>query len=240
VLDLAVVMPVYNEEDCIVTVIDSWLFVLAGLNIKFKILVLNDGSKDGTDKRLKVFSNNEQVVVINKNNSGHGPTILIGYKQAVQIASWVFQCDSDNEIDAKYFSCLWQKRESFDALFGIRKDRKQNISRKIISCFAHMTVSCLFGNRISDVNIPYRLMRAVILQQIIAHIPDDAFAPNVIISGMFSRSQTRIYEHDVICEGRKTGVVSIAKWKLWHSAFKSFWQILSCCKNNQQNTVNSG
>lgn len=229
-LDLAIVLPVYNEKDCIVTVVNSWLVLLAGFSIKFRIILLNDGSQDGTGKVLEVFNNHEQVLVINKKNSGHGPTILMGYKQAVQIASWVFQCDSDNEIAADYFSHLWEKRETFDALFGIRKDRKQSISRRIISGCARLTVRCFFGSGISDVNVPYRLMRSVVLRQIIALIPEDTFAPNVIISGMLLRSRARIYEYYVPYEGRKTGTVSIVKWKLWRAAFKSFWQIISCRK----------
>jgi dolichol-phosphate mannosyltransferase len=225
--DLAVVMPVYNEKDCIIAVINSWLSVLSGLNINFRIIVLNDGSLDGTDRILETFKVHPQVEIINKPNSGHGPTILMGYGQAVRIAGWVFQCDSDNELSAEHFPHLWKERHAYEAIFGIRKDRKQSISRKIITACARLSVKFFFGRGISDVNIPYRLIRADILQQIISRIPPDTFAPNIVISGMLPVQGARIYEYPVPYGGRKTGKSSIGKWKLWKAAFKSFGQILS-------------
>ncbi|MEJ7708627.1 MAG: glycosyltransferase [Pyrinomonadaceae bacterium] len=54
-LDLAVVMPVYNEQECIVDVVKSWRDVLANLNINYEIIVLNDGSNDDTGQALTNF-----------------------------------------------------------------------------------------------------------------------------------------------------------------------------------------
>lgn len=223
-LDLAVVMPVYNEEACIVDVVKSWHSVLSHLNINFRIIILNDGSNDSTAEALVIFASDDRIEVINKENSGHGPTILFGYQKSVQLAKWVFQCDSDNEMKSDYFPCLWKERQKFDALFGVRDDRNQNLGRKFISACSRITVRFLFGAGVTDVNTPYRLIRANILKQIVDQIPDDTFAPNVIISGVLSKAGLRIYEHPVPHENRKTGEASIVKWKLWRSAVKAFWQ----------------
>lgn len=226
--NLAVVMPVYNEEACIVNVVKSWLSVLSRLNIHFRLIVLNDGSTDGTKDALAVFNNDGRIEVVNKKNTGHGPTILLGYWLAVQVAHWVFQCDSDDEMKADYFPPLWEKRSKFDALFGIRRGRAQNIGRKLISWWSRITVRLVFGKGVTDVNTPYRLIRGNILRHIVEQIPDYIFAPNVIISGALSKAGLRIYEHPVPHEDRRTGTVSIVKWKLWKSAMRSFWQTLSC------------
>jgi len=227
-LDLTLVMPVYNEEACISDVIRSWDKMLSGLKISYQMIILNDGSKDGTKDVLASFNDNDHIQVINKDNSGHGPTILLGYRKAVKVSTWTFQCDSDDEMKADYFPYLWDNREQFDALFGIRKDRKQSVGRKILSVCARITVRLLFGAGVTDVNTPYRLIRSDILKRIIEQIPDDTFAPNVIISGALSKARVRIYEHDVPYEHRRTGQVSIMKWKLWKATLKSFWQTLAC------------
>ncbi len=227
-IDLALVMPVYNEEACIVDVIKSWNAVLSRLNINFQMIILNDGSIDGTRDVLTVFNNYEHIKIYNKENSGHGPTLLFGYKKAVHRAKWVFQCDSDDEMKADYFPYLWEKRETFDALFGIRESRDQNVSRKFISACSRFTIRFLFGVGVTDVNTPYRLIRSKYLKQIVNQIPDNTFAPNVIISGALSKANLRIYERLVPHENRKTGEVSIVKWKLWKSVIKSFWQTLFC------------
>ncbi len=227
-LDLAVLIPVYNEEACVVRVVKSWQAVLSCLQIKFRIIILNDGSTDGTRETLEAFKGDSHVVVIHKENSGHGPTILLGYQKAVETAQWVFQCDGDDEIKPDYFPYLWHKRKDFDVLFGVRQGRDQNVSRWCISIFSRLSVRILFGRGVTDVNVPYRLMRSSILNPIIVQIPSHIFAPNVIISGVLSRERVRIYEYPVLHEGRKTGEVSIVKWKLFRVAIKSFWQVLWC------------
>ena len=227
-IDLAVIMPVYNEEACIVGVVVSWREVLSSLDINFRMMVLNDGSQDGTIPALATFAGDDRIGVVNKENTGHGPTILRGYRQAVKVADWVFQCDSDGEMKAEHFPVLWEERDGYDALFGVRQGRAQNIGRKLISACSRLTVRLVFGPGVVDVNTPYRLIRADILSRIVNQIPDETFAPNVIISGALAKAGARIYNHPVPHESRQTGAVSIVKWKLWRAAGKSFWQTLRC------------
>jgi glycosyltransferase involved in cell wall biosynthesis len=89
-MDLAVVMPVYNEEACIAGVVRSWRDLLDTLQIEYRLIVLNDGSKDGSATALAAFGDNPRIEVVNKPNAGHGPTILFGYRRAVKIAEWCF------------------------------------------------------------------------------------------------------------------------------------------------------
>ena len=224
--ELVVVMPVYNEEECVVDVVRSWRRTLDSLGLSFRILVLNDGSKDGTQQALEAFESDDSVEVINKANSGHGPTILTGYRQAVEMAPWVFQCDSDDEMSPDSFPQLWAQRESYDALFGIRDGRAQNVGRKLISATSRWTVRLLLGTGVTDVNVPYRLIRSSVLRDIVARIPDDTFAPNVLISGDVAKAGLRIANIPVPYQDRKTGTVSIMKWKLWRMAGRSFRQTM--------------
>lgn len=223
-VDLAIVMPIYNEEECIVEVINSWLNTMNELKIEYKIIAINDGSKDGTETQLNKFNNNEKIIIWNKVNEGHGPSILRGYKYAVNIAKWVFQCDSDNEMKSDHFPLLWNERDDYDALFGLRHNRSQNLSRKIISICSRTTIRFLFGRSVSDVNTAYRLMRSEVLKNIVEKIPIDTFAPNIIISGAIAQDNFRVYERAVPIEIRKTGTVSIVRFKLWKSAIKAFTQ----------------
>jgi len=227
-MDLIVTLPVFNEEGCIAEVVSSWREALARLGIRFRILILNDGSTDGTRQVLDQFAGDDRIEVIHKPNSGHGPTLLQGYRRAVSQAEWVFQCDSDNEMSPEAFPRLWEKRERYDALFGVRKGRKQNRGRALISAVSRGSVRLLFGPGVTDVNTPYRLMRARLLEAIVAQIPADTFAPNVIISGALAQARLRIWNEPVEHRGRKTGRASIVKWKLWKAAFRSFVQTLRC------------
>ena len=150
-----------------------------------------------------------------------------GYQKAVRIAEWVFQSDSDNEMKADCFPELWGKKKHYHALFGIRKDRSQTLSRKFITICSRMITRLLYGPGIVDVNTPFRLIRSTILEQIVFQIPEDTFAPNIIISGTLSKMGAKIYEHQVPHENRKTGTVSLLKLRLLRSTMRAFWQTLT-------------
>lgn len=98
--ELIVIMPVYNGQNSIVHVVNEWLQALRALVSDFEITVINDGSQDATAERLSVFVNTPHIKIVHKRNEGHGPTILKGYVEAVDGADWIFQADSDDEIDA--------------------------------------------------------------------------------------------------------------------------------------------
>jgi dolichol-phosphate mannosyltransferase len=224
--DAEIVMPVYNEAACINEVLDDWIRELDLSSISYRLLVLNDGSRDNTAEVLARYDNNPKIKIINKQNTGHGPTILQGYHMAVADAQWVFQVDSDNEIAARHFKTIWQKREKYDAAVGIRADRNQPLSRKIISFFSRFVVILFYGTGVTDVNCPFRLMRAEVLKQILVRIPENTFAPNVAISGFLALSKANILNIPVPHSNRQTGEVSIKKWKLLKAALKSFMQII--------------
>lgn len=226
--ELTVVMPVYNEEDCIGSVVERWRDVLKSVGADFSILVLNDGSTDGTADVLERFADADDVEVVHAPNAGHGPAVLRGYRAGVARSEWVFQVDGDDEIDAAPFPLFWQRRHEFDALLGTRVGRRQGPARMLVTWASRAIVRLRFGQGIRDVNSPYRLMRSDILEKIILQIPDDTFAPNLLVSGALARGHTRIFEWPVRHRVRATGVVSIAGWKLARAAARSFVQTLSC------------
>jgi dolichol-phosphate mannosyltransferase len=227
-VDLALVMPIYNESGCIARVVDSWRGSLANLGIGFRMIVLDDGSTDDTAAELEQFQPDQAIEIIHQANIGHGPTILRGYKRAVNFAQWVFQCDSDDEISPQFFPIFWQRRGQYDAVLGIRERDTRSAGRRIISGVARLTVRLFFGPGVRDVNVPYRLIRASLLKDLIVQIPPGTFAPNIVISGAIARAGLPILQIPVHCEGRKTGSPSIVRLRLWRSAALSFYQTLSC------------
>ena len=223
-------MPVYNEEKAIGAVLDKWVKAMDQLGIAYTINPYNDGSKDDSLKVIqeKADEYSGKVIPHTKPNGGHGPTILQGYKEAAATGyTWVFQIDSDDEMGPEGFPELWNNREKFDFLVGIRDGRKQAMPRKIISAVSRMSVRLFYEKSIWDVNTPYRLMRVSAFKDIWEAIPSNTFAPNVIISGMAGYKKLRCYETRVPQRDRQTGEVSIKKWKLLKAAARSFWQTIT-------------
>lgn len=225
-VDLAVIMPVYNEAGIIRSVVDKWITELRRLNIGFEFHVYNDGSRDESliilERMIPVYP---ELILHDKVNSGHGPTILQGYLENLS-KEWLFQVDSDDEMSPEYFKILWEKRENHDFLLGKRINRKSPIPRKIISFLSRGTVRVLYGHGVHDVNSPFRLMRSKAIKEEILRIDTNTFAPNVVISGIASKKNLRIFETPVPYKLRTTGEVSIKKWKLLKAALKSCKQTI--------------
>ena len=232
--DLMVVLPVYNEEGCIGEVVCAWTGMLGALGVDFEVLVLNDGSRDATAERLRAWEATPRVRVIHKPNEGHGPTILRGYALAVAGAEWVFQVDSDNELPASAFAAFWTPREGYDFLFGIRTGRVQGAGRGAISAVSRGVVRWLGGAGVADVNVPYRLMRAAALGRFLPLIPPDTFAPNVAIAGLAARGGFRIHNSPVPHAARRTGAVSLTRWRVWRAAARSLGQTVRILWRNRR------
>ncbi len=225
--NLAVIMPVYNEEEIIETVIKQWIKVLDNLELDYKLFAYNDGSKDKSGEILEKLSQTESsLVVVNKKNSGHGDTVMKGYRENAPCFRWLFQTDSDNEMSPDDFVVLWDKRQDYDFLLGKRKGRIQPFTREFISFISRLSVRIFYGKGPWDVNSPYRLMRSEKFIDIFNKIPKGTFAPNVIISGLVGKNKIKFYECPIPCQGRKTGVPSAQKFRMFKVALKSFLQTI--------------
>ena len=226
---LCVILPVYNEEAVVGDVLRKWDEELGRLGIDYVIRPYNDGSKDGSLQVMRKFAvAHRRVDVRNKANSGHGPTILTGYREAAQDGfDWIFQIDSDDEMGPEKFDDLWCRRGDYDFLVGRREGRVQALSRRIVSLFSRLCVRMFYGKSVWDVNSPYRLMRVSAFREFYDAIPITTFAPNVILSGLAARHHLRSFEIRVPQRDRTTGECSMRKWKLLKAAVRSFIQTIS-------------
>lgn len=226
-VDLVIVIPIYNEEGAIEKVIHSWTTELKKIGTNFEIHVYNDGSTDNTINILNnLIKKYDRLIIHNKANSGHGPTILQGYIDNCLISKWIFQIDSDDEMEAKWFSYLWDKRYKHDFIIGRRSGRKSPLSRKLVSLCSRIVVNLFYGSGVNDVNCPYRLMKADVFRPCFFSIPKNTFAPNVIISGFAALKKIKTFEIDIPHRNRTTGTVSIRKMSLLKGIIKSFIQTI--------------
>ena len=164
-----------------------------------------------------------RLMVRTQINKGHGPTILRGYKEAR--GEWVFQVDGDDAMGPGGFEKLWALREGYDFLLGARQHRRSPLWRGIITLASRLTVWALFSIRLHDVNTPYRLMRTSCLRSMLPLLPEDAFAPNLVLAGIAARQGFRIYECPISHWERKAKGGAISwKWKFWKGAIRAFKQ----------------
>ncbi|MDP7319732.1 MAG: glycosyltransferase family 2 protein [Bacteriovoracaceae bacterium] len=223
---LSIIIPVYNEEGAIESVLRQWHEELDKLDIDYQICAYNDGSKDQTMTILnKLKPELPNLVVVDKANSGHGPTILKGYIDNLD-SEWIFQVDSDDEMQPTWFKEIWAHNKRYDFIIGSRYGRTQALPRFVLSVISRLTIRTFFGGRIHDVNSPFRLMRVKSFKDCFLTIPSHTFAPNIIITGYAAYNKLQAAELDVPQRDRQTGEVSLKKWKLFKAGVLSLLQTI--------------
>jgi glycosyltransferase involved in cell wall biosynthesis len=192
-MELAVVMPIYNEEANIEAVVTEWVEELNRLGISFALLAINDGSKDGTGFALQRLAERYpgSVTPVEKRNGGHGQACRTGYSLAVEGGSdWTLQIDSDGQCDPRFFSSFWSCRDEVDAVFGVRKTRDDGLSRVLVSAGCRIATSLLCGIDLKDANVPYRLIRTSVLKEALIRIPNDFDMQNVALTLTLKRDSS--------------------------------------------------
>jgi dolichol-phosphate mannosyltransferase len=228
---LIVVIPVYNEQDCIEEVITSWGDFLNSYlkQVSFKIILINDGSKDNTPKILDALKPRlSYLEVIHQKNGGHGNAVLNGYEEALKYnPDWVFQVDSDNQFLPQDFPKLWEKKEKSDFLLGYRKKRYDDFNRLVITRIVRVIIFLLYRVFVTDSNIPYRLIKGSYLKILVSDLPGRPFAPNIFLTVMAKKDGNDLMFIPVTHKERETGQVSIIKWKLLKVCMRSARELLS-------------
>ncbi len=185
---LAIIIPVFNEEKNIEKLIFDWMKEISKFYKKnFKIIIINDGSFDKTHNKIKKIKN-KSILYINQKNIGHGNTCFKGYKLAIKKKyDLIFQIDSDNQCDPKYFKYFINKIGTVDAVFGNRITREDGIIRIIFSKILSVIIFLRTFVYVTDSNVPYRMMKRKILEKVIKRIPPTVELKNVYLSYLIQK-----------------------------------------------------
>lgn len=182
---LYVVMPAYNEAPNIKDTIRDWYPVVEKHNGqgKSRLLIINDGSKDNTIELIKQEIESRPLLeVMDKKNEGHGPSIIRGYKYAIEKgADYIFQTDSDGQTSTEEFEEFWNLRHN-SAVIGIKESRPDGRFRKFVDESLKLFIWMIYGVRLPDVNTPYRLMHREYLEKYLCKIPDNYDFPNILLT----------------------------------------------------------
>lgn len=225
---LYIVIPAYNEEENIESVVDEWYPVAAKTGPASRLLILNDGSRDHTFEAVTALKDKyPNLDVINKCNSGHGPTCLFGYQYAIDAgADYIFQTDSDGQTDPAEFEQFWQQRTVFNFLIGVRLERQDGFSRKIVTNVLRFILWVTFGADVRDANTPYRLMNARTLSLYLQHIPRDFFLGNALLTAAAVKRRDSIKWLPITFKPRQGGENSINLKKIFKIGVKAVFEFI--------------
>lgn len=227
-----IVMPAYNEEANIESVITEWYPVIErhSANGESRLVIVNDGSKDGTIQKAAALKNGRPLLeVLDKPNSGHGATVLYAYNYALEHgADFIFQTDSDGQTRPDEFEEFWNSRNDFNLVIGHRNHREDGFSRVVVTKTLKAVVRLCFGVSVTDANTPFRLMSAATLGECKKLIPNDFNLSNVILTVIYHKKNLRIKYIPITFRPRQGGKNSINLPRIFgigKKALKDFRQI---------------
>jgi glycosyltransferase involved in cell wall biosynthesis len=164
---LSVFFPAYNDGGTIASLVIAALKSARELTPDFEIIVVNDGSQDGTrdivDELVRTYP--EVRAVHHDRNRGYGGALRSGFAAATR--EFVFYTDGDAQYDPSEMAQLWQAmRPGVDLVNGYKISRSDPLHRIIIGRVYHHTVRLLFGLKVRDVDCDFRLMRRAIFDTV--------------------------------------------------------------------------
>ncbi len=224
---LSVVMPAYNEEGAITEAVREVCVHVLDRVAGAELVVVNDGSRDGTGALLDaIVAAQPRVRVIHRTNGGHGPALRTGIEAAR--GARLLLVDSDRQIPLDAFGPLWDAVEAgHAAAFGVREQRHDPALRLYLTRVIRQALPLLFGVRLRDANVPFKLLPRRLWEDARALIPEDTLAPSLFLA-VFARVRGYdVAEIPIPHRERRTGVVSIRRWKLLTFCARAFRQLLT-------------
>lgn len=210
---LYIIMPAYNEEENIRSVIEDWYPVIEAHDGggRSRLVILDDGSRDRTFEIMKQCTEGRPLFCpLTKKNEGHGATVLCGYQYALDHgADFIFQTDSDGQTLASEFAPFWEKRNQEDMVIGDRSRRQDGFSRILVTKVLKAVIRRKFHVSVKDANTPYRLMRADVLREEIRLVPEKFNLANVLLTVIYTKKKRSVAYLPITFRPRQGGKNSI-------------------------------
>ena len=159
-LKLSVVIPAYNEEESIAACLDEVASVMDGLGEPYEIVIVDDGSTDGTLAVLKEKKAQlpPLVVLSFDGNYGQSAAFEAGFKNAR--GEVIVTMDADLQNDPADIPKLLMLTQKWDVVCGVRQERHDSLVRRASSRIANAVRNWLTHESIRDVGCSLRAIRA--------------------------------------------------------------------------------
>jgi len=166
---LSVFFPCYNDKGTIGTMIFEAKRVAEKLTSDFEIIVIDDGSIDGSRELLLDLQSKNKIpqlkLVLHKKNRGYGGALRSGFEAATK--ELVFYTDGDAQYDIRELPLLWEGlADDIDIVNGYKIRRVDPIHRIIIGFVYQHVMRWVFWMPIKDPDCDFRLIRRKVFEHI--------------------------------------------------------------------------
>jgi len=219
---LSVIVPVYDERNTVVEIVRRMRAV--ELPVDLEIVVVDDGSTDGTRDVLRQLGDSTVHVVLHERNQGKGAAIRTGLAHVT--GDLVLVQDADLEYDPEDWPKLLNPimRGKARVVYGSRftgERRNMLFLHWIGNRFLSLVTNVLYNTTLSDMETCYKLFDRTVLDGITIRASRFEFEPE--ITAKILRRKIRIYEVPISYTGRE---FDEGKKITWRDGFIALWTLV--------------
>jgi glycosyltransferase involved in cell wall biosynthesis len=163
---ISVVVPAYNEVECLRPFTAELLEVMRGIGQEFEVIFIDDGSRDGTRELMHQLADEHAEVhfIGFKENRGQTSAMAAGFARAR--GDIVVTLDADMQNDPHDIPRLIEELDEHDVVCGWRRERHDNLVRRVSSKVANYVRNSLSNEAIKDVGCSLKAYRKECLENI--------------------------------------------------------------------------
>ena len=216
-LDLTILIPAYNEEGVIGEVVAQIQDLLSQLDYSYEVLVVNDGSDDGTADAAKKSG---ARIISHPENIGNGAAVKTGIRHAR--GKHILMMDGDGQHPPEVIPELLQEMGSYDMVVAARTNKSDtSFHRDIANRIYNSLASYISGRKIDDLTSGFRLIKTEIVRRYVYLLPNTFSYPATITLALVRSGRSLLY---VPFESKKR--VGKSKIKLIRDGFRFLLIIL--------------
>jgi dolichol-phosphate mannosyltransferase len=216
---VSVIIPVYNEVDSITKL----LALVQNSPVEKEIILVDDGSTDGTQEELMKSAQASNItVILRKRNHGKGAAIRTGLRYAR--GEYILIQDSDLEYDPQDYSALLEplRYATANVVYGVRPDHpERGLSYYLGAKFLTVLANVLYNCKIRDEATCYKAFRHSVLKRIELRSRRFEFCPEV--TAKLSRIGEKIWEVPISYNPR---TAKEGKKIRWTDGWAAIWTLV--------------
>lgn len=185
--EISFIIPVFNERESLPDLLKSLGVLLAGV-AKSEIIVINDGSTDGSELLVP-----EPIKLINSDKQcGYGASIKKGLRKAEY--SKICIIDADGTYPPEAVKTLLEKYRGEDMLVGKRDNIDLSLLRKPVKWIINKFAGFLTGEKIPDLNSGLRIFKKAQAMKFFSYFPNGFSFTTTITAAFLTNGMTVNYE----------------------------------------------